>query len=996
MRISMLIFLSILIFYPPYARGLFFTKELLPFHIMSFGLFLVFVIYKFIIKDYVIFKAPIDYAAAGLVVAYFLPIMFSQTALIRDAISELLKYINYFVTYLIIRDIVKSRRELLILVNVMLASAIGMALIGIDAGAGEKLARVIERVVSILPGVEYRIFGTISAGGRINSMIQYSNTLAAYLMAAFMLSNGLLLYVKNRTIKHLYAGASFILLLTFVFTYSRGAWLLMPIAYLVFLVMLRKVHIIMEALFYGGAVGLVVLPAIPLFYKYLEADSARGVWMVTFGGAIAATILSFIIGFLIELLKKISTKKLLIVGVIGVGLLVAAAGTLLGVALRVEAPVEFINDTESNRWRTIDKVVDGIQGDREYTLQYAVDTAHSEANENHWAYQVIVSSIDAMNEQETILQFNDLEIEEDGIITFTTLQETEKINIRIRNVYPSTAVTLQNAVLIDNESSEEQEVLFRYKYIPDSLVRRFNAINTEVSSVSARVAFYRDGVDMIKDYPIIGAGGGAWGAMYFMYQSYMYWSTQTHNYFMQLWIEVGTLGLLILIAFIVLFLFALYRYHRKVSKKETGIILVAAFTAGVFALLAHSVIDFDLALAAVSLMLWQLIVFAMILVNEKETFASKRYALITVGAIGVLVFFFSISLQSGYLNGQKGVKYVREQQIDKAIIYFEKAVRRDPFNASYHMDLGRIYQDTAMVESDGKRHVVDREQFDKAEDMVKRALKLEPYNSQLYAHAASFMMRRGQVDISLDYIERSIKVQPLRNQNYQQKAQAYFQLAVSYLNAQRYEEGEEKLREILEIPSVMREINKRIERPISLNVETVDMLEKADYLLRNYKEADGIDRFNRMVFNAYLDGDTIPRGIPDTWQVRSNAQAELATNITHNQALVIKNEGEGYVVVDTRRFNLMPDTKYILQINKSGNLESNNHLIIRVISTSGNTKQLHVGSVEIDNEVQLYQYEFETTNDIEGGQQYLRFDFRGSGEEYVEVLGAIIYKVKQE
>ncbi len=990
MRISMLIFLSILIFYPPYARGLFFTKELLPFHIMSFGLFLVFVIYKFIIKDDVIFKAPIDYAAAGLVVAYFLPILFSQTAHIRDAIAELLKYINYFVMYLIIRDMVKSRKELLVLLNVMLVSAIGMALIGIDAGAGEKLARVIERAVSIIPGVEYRIFGTIS-GGRINSMIQYSNTLAAYLMAAFMVSNGLMLYVKNRYAKHLYAGTSFILLLTFIFTYSRGAWLLMPIAYLVFILMLRKVHTIIEALFYGGAVGLVVLPAIPLFFRYLEAESARGIWLVTFGGAMLAIILSFIIGLLVELLKKVSKKKLVIVGVIGVGLLVAAASTLLSVALRVEEPVEFINETESNRWRTVDKVIDGIQGDRKYTFTYDAETVHSEANENHWAYRIIISSIDAKNEQETLLQVNDLELEED-VITFTTLQETEKINIRIQNVYVSTAVTLQNAVLTDNESSEEQLVLFRYRYIPNSLVRRFNAINLESSSADARFAFYKDGVDMIKDYPIIGAGGGAWGAMYFMYQSYMYWSNQTHNYFMQLWIEVGTIGLLMIIAFMGLFLFALYRYHKKVSKEESGIILLAAFAAGVFALLAHSAIDFDLTLAALSLMLWQLIAFAMVVVNEKETFTANRYAIITVGGLGIIVFAFSISLQSGYLNGQDGVKYIREQQIDKAITYFEKAVRRDPFNASYHMDLGRIYQDTAMMESDGRRHVVDREQFDKAEELVKRAIKLEPYNSQLYAHAASFMMRIGQVDISLDYIEKSIEVQPLRTQNYQQKAQAYFQLAVSYLNAQRYEEGEEKLKQILEMPRVMREINQRIERPISLNSETVDMIEKADYLLSNYKEADGIDRFNRMAFHAYLDGDTRSRGVPDTWSLSNHSGAQLKTMMTDNQGLMIINEREGLARIHSRRFDLTPNTKYVLQIKAKGWLENDNHLRVRVLSTRGQSTQLNVSEIELKEEFGQYEYEFETTDDIKDGQQYLRFEFRGSGDEYVEILGATIYK----
>lgn len=1007
LRIFILFMLSILIFYPPYARGLYYftrdPKELLAFHVMSFSLFMLFLIYKWMVKDYAIFKAPIDYAAAGLVAAYFLPIMFSQAANLRVAIGVLLQYANYFIMYLMVRDTVKSRKELVVLLNVMLASAVGIALVGIDSAAGEKAARVIEKVVNVLPGVNYRIFGGY-VHGRMNSMLQYANTLASYLLAAFILSTGLTVYIKNRLLKHIYTGASFILLLTFIFTYSRGVWLMFPIIFILFILLLRDVYHVVEGVFYAGAAGIVTLGAIPLFYKYVSAQDAAGIWRVTAIGFIAAVVLSFVLGFLVAFLKRFQRKHLLIAGGGLIVIMLILFASLIGVALNVEKPVHLVHtQNEKDSTKAVSKVIDGMQANTAYILRY--DAAFNTSDEKKWAYKVAIDSIDAKNKAQNIGEFTSVDLQGKNEVMFRTLEDTEKVNIKVINYYAGTNITLQNAVLTNTDNHRINKVIFRYKYIPDSIAKRFDSIDMQAGSVNARFAFYKDALEIIKGYPIVGAGGGGWASLYFMYQSYMYWSTQTHNYFMQVWIETGTLGLLIMLAFIGLFIFGIYRFLFRKNKDEDeersrDTILAAMLGTAVLSLLGHSIIDFDLSLSSISLMLWTLIAFFMTVsrdtLEEKQMILKRhRYELGSMVLITIGIFVLVINLQVGYLNVQKAIAALQEKDQQAAVAYFEKAVKNDPFTASYRIDLGRVYDNMAVETKDGKKQVIDKAMFEKAEEMMKKALALEPYNSQLYANAASFMISsRGNIDKGLEYLDKSIEVQPLRTQNYQQKADVYFQLGVIHLNAQRYEEAEKAFKEVLRIPVTMRELNKRILKPISLTEQTMEYLEKSDYLLRNYKSSEAVKKFNRLIYRSYMDADTSGDGFPDTFTVRNYKESCLNAELTDEKAIKITNTGEYEGFLMTRNFTLQPNRKYILTAELRGQLENTRTLDIYVLSKSGKHIQFHSNPINLQPKWNEYSFEFSTTVDINNGEQYIRFDHNGSDKGYVEIRKVNLYSVE--
>jgi O-antigen ligase len=93
-----------------------------------------------------------------------------------------------------------------------------------------------------------------------------------------------------------------------------------------------------------------------------------------------------------------------------------------------------------------------------------------------------------------------------------------------------------------------------------------------------------------------GSGGNAWKYLYQKHQSYGYWSSQAHNYPLQLTIDVGLLGLLIFLLIITLTFITFIKNIKYQINRYYFIIFIL--------ILIHSIIDFDLSLSAIMLLLW--------------------------------------------------------------------------------------------------------------------------------------------------------------------------------------------------------------------------------------------------------------------------------------------------------------------------------------------------------------------------------------------------------
>ncbi|WP_165842234.1 O-antigen ligase family protein [Paenibacillus xerothermodurans] len=106
---------------------------------------------------------------------------------------------------------------------------------------------------------------------------------------------------------------------------------------------------------------------------------------------------------------------------------------------------------------------------------------------------------------------------------------------------------------------------------------------------------YKDSLKVFQDYPLTGAGGGAWFNLYQQYQNNPYTVKQVHNFFLQYLNETGLIGFFALMVLLIS-VFVLYaRQFFKQDHSERGTHQIFYIVA--VSLLVHSVLDFEMSYA---------------------------------------------------------------------------------------------------------------------------------------------------------------------------------------------------------------------------------------------------------------------------------------------------------------------------------------------------------------------------------------------------------------
>jgi len=128
------------------------------------------------------------------------------------------------------------------------------------------------------------------------------------------------------------------------------------------------------------------------------------------------------------------------------------------------------------------------------------------------------------------------------------------------------------------------------RLLPEQLQNRLGDLNFRQHSVLERITFYKDAGKIISDYPLTGAGGGAWNALYQEYQNNPYITKKPHNFYLRHTLETGLLGLGILLAFLAIV------YYRFIRHRRQDPAYAARFVFFIFAtsILIHSLIDFNM------------------------------------------------------------------------------------------------------------------------------------------------------------------------------------------------------------------------------------------------------------------------------------------------------------------------------------------------------------------------------------------------------------------
>ncbi|MGI6575360.1 MAG: O-antigen ligase family protein [bacterium] len=805
--------LCLLIFYPPFFRGLFFARELLPTHIFSFVLFGLWWYYRRQRQEEIFFRHPLDYITFGFVIAYLLSII--GAANVRSAISEFLKVGNYFIIYYLVSDLIKKRQHIILFLRIIMAGALCVALLGLGAAAGT-----------------WQYTGAF-AGGRIASSLQYPNTLAVYLTTALMLSLGFWLSAAQNRDLAVYGASSYIFLLTFIFTQSRGALLVLPFALIILWVFMPRGY---KLILCGYLLVLFAVTGItaPMVSRAIAQDAGGYIWLAVLLGVL----LMIFSNLLFTVLAKQPLKRKLISG-IAVLLLTAVAGGFY-VAQAIKAPIQMGRELgRGNSWTTIEENISNLQPEKEYTLRAEIRAA-VQGEDIPYAWRIIVAAIDEDGSRTNLVESRGGATEgwESQEISFTTPADFAAISIRLQNYYEGTFVSYRNLTVIDQETAVARELTFaRSKLLPTEVVNRLSRVSLDETNVRHRLIWWGDAWEIIKDYPILGAGGGGWQELYHQYQDYLYWSTEVHNHWLQVGVETGFLGLTI---FISIWLFFIYTSVKVYLHADTWVkITSAAIGAAVVNLGLHSFIDFNLSLAAVSIVLWSLFGIGLSLaridgVDKLKTHTRKSNRTTTIVLVITLVFtIVTSSLYLGYSLGQRAANAANEGRIQQARKLYYQATRFDPFTASYYLDLGQI---EALL---GELSAAE------AAALLEKGVSLEPNNPSYNLTFGQLLIQQGEFDRGLDYVSRSVEGEPYNIQNWENLARAQITVAQSLIEAGEQEKAEELLLKVTRLPldldkqanQTPERLHDLVSRPLSITPRLALSLGQAHYLLHNHATA---------------------------------------------------------------------------------------------------------------------------------------------------------------
>ena len=952
--------LCILLSYPPFFRGLYFESELLPTHIFSFILGTMCIIVNFKDKEYKIIKTPIDIFALGVVFMYFISIIYGVN--IRLAMLEALKYMNYFVIYILARDILDEKRKKIVF-NALIASAFIVSVIGIGSAIGT-----------------WNYNGAFVAK-RINSTFQYPNALASYLSAIFIITSSMILNEKSKILKGIYGFFSSIFMFTFILTYSRGMWIIFPFILFTYILLIpnnRK----LETSIYALISIMVSIPLAFIFTRFLDGRT-NICWIIFLGSGLLSAILIYIIANLEEKIRSVSIKKIFIsLIIVFIGLVFF---TLMAINTITSLTLE--NNTGEDKWTSYMREIGQINPNTDYKISINYNGKIKE--ENQYAGRIVILSMDEKEEGTTIkdIRLKNLDINE---ITqeFTTLENTESLKILLQNYYKDTSVSFNEVKILDRNNNLIKDIPLKYKYIPENIVTRVNSISLKESSAQGRLAFYNDSIKVIKDYLLFGAGGGGWNTLYKIYQSYGYYTTQAHNYYLQLWIEIGLVGLLLFIAFILLITYFTIKKYRQ-SEENHKIMIVGVYLA-VLSILVHAFMDFNLSLSALTFILWSLLG---TLSNENKIqysfkyFNNRYFKSIFIGLLAVLtVFSASFMLGNSYAN--KGVRSLQDNKdLEGAIAYFERASKLYPYKSEFKIDLASMYINKY-------RNSKKKEDILRGREITDEALKLSQYESKYVSKLAGSYFNMGEFEKGLDLLDKSIKLHPMEVENYLEKSKIYLSLLGQIKDINKVKEVIERA---YKIKDKINQTNEMALKPLKYNEELVKNLGFIQFYYENLGKNDYlIDKDDVLKFAYYFNLDIDNNGEIDKLRVWNSKKGNISYEFKREDNLYVrlKNLGTTSGVIYISNLRLKSNTNYKVYFKARGNVDNNTLKFYLIDNKSAKRNQGGLSKIELKEDWQIFSCEIKTSTDINADSPYLGFFHYGKDSGYVDVREVIVIEEK--
>lgn len=284
-----------------------------------------------------------------------------------------------------------------------------------------------------------------------------------------------------------------------------------------------------------------------------------------------------------------------------------------------------------------------------------------------------------------------------------------------------------------------------------------------IGSFIPRLAYYQSAFSLIKESPWLGYGWGTFGIVGRRFaESREGLTTYVHNSYIQVWVEIGLIGLLSVVWLAVDFFRRLFDALRSSeSFQSKWLILVVGW--GLAAFFIDNLFSFTLLKSNIAVHGWIMlgVFYALVKKNASRFSMPQSVVKITGLALSLVAVFFLTRMVSGFLVYHQGVKVQREGNLVQAEKFYKKAGELNPYQSQFPAAAGEVAYKRFYIERNPRA-------LTEAKDLYLEALRRSPemylYNfvlSRIYLNLrntsqAAFYARRAK-EISPYQYQRDLK-----------------------------------------------------------------------------------------------------------------------------------------------------------------------------------------------------------------------------------------------
>ena len=390
--------------------------------------------------------------------------------------------------------------------------------------------------------------------------------------------------------------------------------------------------------------------------------------------------------------------------------------------------------------------------------------------------------------------------------------------------------------------------------------RAISTFDEQDPSINTRLLMWQTTFNMIKDKPILGSGIGTFKMNYLNYQAkilgdnpyYIKYSgnaREAHNEYLQMWAELGLVGLGLFLLIFYFFYKTIFVFFKSNLNIENKIITLGLFM-GITCFLIHSLFAFPLHVPALGSAFFAIMSLTIVYINnvnlsesEKEKNIRKidlKILKLNINYVAVLILiimlivigFLVIKPYTAEIYYFKGMRYNVDKNYVKALPNFQYAAQLDPHNGRILLALGTTYYNLNIqskaeeILQKAKNYINNRNVFrnlglsymkngnyKKAEIEFKHAIYLDPKFTKTYYDLGGLYFLQGDYEGTIEQWNKILEIEP----NFTNKHIVLNNLGIVYQKKEMPDKALEYFLQALQLAPEGSSIIEEIEREI-LNI----------------------------------------------------------------------------------------------------------------------------------------------------------------------------------